>query len=179
MEPWIETATGGKFWFDGRDNNINIGDISQALSKMCRFTGHCRFFYSVAEHSVNVSFLVPPEQALAALLHDASEAYLADIASPVKQLLPDYKVLEQKVTGQIDTYFGVDSSTPEIKQADWAQLKTEAKFLLPTQGADWYFPKDLPEGCFPIGYLPAQAEMLFISRFKELINVRKEDRKAA
>jgi uncharacterized protein len=179
MEPWIETATGQKFWFDGRDNQIFIDDISLALSKLCRFTGHCKFFYSVAEHSVNVSFLVPREQALAALLHDASEAYLADIASPVKQLLPDYKALESKVTSQIDKFFGVDTSTPEIKKADWAQLKAESRVLLASRGIDWYFPPDTAVGLWPTGLLPEEADRLFISRFKELLNDRKEEAQAA
>lgn len=177
MEPWIETRGGRSFWYD-RENpeNIDIFDIASALSKVCRFSGHCRKFYSVAEHSYLVSFLVPHHLALEALLHDASEAYLADIPSPVKQLLPDYKRIEVFVMQQVADKFNLKQgfeSLPEIKQADWAQLKAEAVDLLSSQGSSWYFPEGLPDGKRPSCFTPQISEIVFLERFNSLYNERK------
>ena len=69
-----------------------INTIAHALSNLCRYTGHVNRFYSVAEHSVFVSLAVPKKFALEALFHDASEAFLGDVSSPLKKLLPEYKV---------------------------------------------------------------------------------------
>jgi len=172
MEPWIECLSGNKFWFTTEDTDgICIEDIAGALSKMCRFTGHCRRFYSVAEHSVWVSDLLPKELQLAGLLHDASEAYLADIASPVKQLLPDYKIIEERVMRKIAKKFNLPEGfdkLPEIKSADWAQLKTEAEYLLPSGGKDWYFPKGTGKGHPPLGQSPNDAAWMFTNAFKRL-----------
>ncbi|MEM4379972.1 MAG: hypothetical protein QXL01_04720, partial [Thermoplasmatales archaeon] len=86
MEPWIETYSGKKFDYLAQ-SELDIEDIAHALSNLCRFNGHTRVFYSVAEHSVNVSSMVPPELKIAALLHDAAEAYIGDVPSPLKQLI--------------------------------------------------------------------------------------------
>lgn len=82
---WIQTFTGKKvFPLAMTAEMVCVDDIAHALSMKCRFTGHCREFYSIAEHSVRVSLLVRPELRLAALLHDAAEAYLPDLARPIK-----------------------------------------------------------------------------------------------
>src|SRR5271165_7548492 len=83
---WIQTYTGRVMYpLDPRPEEINIIDIAHALSNLCRFTGHVRTFYSVAEHSVRVSQHCDPKDALWGLLHDASEAYLADMSRPMKR----------------------------------------------------------------------------------------------
>jgi len=65
---------------------ICIEDIAHALSMQCRFGGHLPYFYSVAQHSINCSFLVDtPCLKLEVLMHDASEAYLLGIPSPIKK----------------------------------------------------------------------------------------------
>lgn len=85
---WIQTFTGKKvFPLDIRAQQICIQDIAHALSLKCRFGGHCRTFYSVAEHSIRVSRIVPKHLKLIALLHDAAEAYLPDVCAPIKSLL--------------------------------------------------------------------------------------------
>lgn len=85
---WIETYTGGTIHFsDGfvRTEDISIEDIAQSLSMMCRFNGHIKEFYSVAEHSLLVSSEAPEKIKLEALLHDAAEAYVADLVRPIKR----------------------------------------------------------------------------------------------
>src|SRR5579885_2784587 len=84
---WIQTYCGVAFYpLDPRPEEILIEDIAHALSMLCRFTGHVKRFYSVAQHCVYVSHRCDPKDALWGLLHDAAEAYLNDISRPVKSL---------------------------------------------------------------------------------------------
>jgi len=75
---------------------IDIHDIAHSLSFQCRFTGHMKTFYSVAEHSMLVADLCPKESKLHGLLHDATEAYLGDVSHNLKKLLPFYKTIEKR-----------------------------------------------------------------------------------
>jgi hypothetical protein len=110
---------------------LTLPDIAHALSHICRFTGHTRTFYSVAEHSVRVARLVPPEDRLAALLHDATEAYLCDIATPVKAMLPGYAEAEDRLARVVAHKWGVAYPWPEsVKAADRVLLHSEAKVLM-------------------------------------------------
>lgn len=94
----ISLLSGGVFDFvDLQSSTYTIEDIAHNLSSICRFTGACHKHYSVAQHSVLVSHAVPPESALDGLMHDASEAFMNDLNSPLKALLPQYKELEKKV----------------------------------------------------------------------------------
>lgn len=114
------------------DRAAQGGRLAHALSHLCRFNGHTRTFYSVAQHSVLVSRLVPPEHALAALLHDGSEAFLGDVASPLKALLPDYRALEATMQARVLEAFGLPASLPEcVHVADRMALCIEARSLLP------------------------------------------------
>jgi uncharacterized protein len=91
-----------------------------------RFSGQCPYFYSVAEHCVYVANALPPCLKLEGLLHDASEAYLADLPKPVKMGLPDYNLLETQVETIIAEKFCLACPTPsEVKSADLAMLKRE------------------------------------------------------
>ncbi|QIG65782.1 HD superfamily hydrolase [Ochrobactrum phage vB_OspM_OC] len=167
---WMQTATGGKYWpIDPRPEEVSIEDIAHALSLMCRFNGHCNEFYSVAEHSYYVSLLVPPEYALEALLHDASEAYIADIVRPAKRFIDGYVDIEDRNMKAISERFGLNyPMSPEVKRADTILLATEAKQIMVKEPDDWKLAEEahltLKIQCLG----PKEAEELFLERFNEL-----------
>lgn len=173
LEPWIETFTGKKFFFlDPKPNQFDIRDIAHALAYTCRYTGHSKRFYSVAEHSVLVSYLAADP--LTGLLHDGSEAYITDIASPIKPYISNYKDLEDMIMGRMSAVFGFQYPLPpDIKDCDATQLKTEAKYLLHSKGIPWahLYPTRREHGVAPMCLSPEQAEKLFLDRYDEVKNV--------
>lgn len=180
VEPWIETVSGKKFHFlNPTDDEIDIEDIAYALANQCRFNGHCDRFYSVAEHSVFVSALLPKELQLEGLLHDSAEAYLSDIPTPIKQFLPQFKEMEAVVMAAIIRKFGLKgdiASNHQIKQADLQQLKTEAETMLPSKGAEWSITQHITEaGHRPVGYPPNMAYVFFMKAFKHLTNTSEDE----
>lgn len=164
-----------------RPQDINIVDVAHSLSMQCRFGGHCTEFYSVAQHSVNVSLNVPKEAALWGLLHDASEAYLKDIPRPLKHssIFEGYRRLEEEVNKTVAKRFGLSFPMPSsIKDADNVELLTEGQSLHPAYGEWWkngtlqhLSPRD--ERIF--GWAPARAEEEFLNRFYELGGVEYND----
>lgn len=108
---WVPTYTGRKFMLGesgrGDPDQICLTDISHSLSNICRYLGHLKRFYSVAEHSFRLSYLVPKRAEVVALMHDAHEAYVGDYPWPVKQLLPDYQALETVVAHRVLSGFGL------------------------------------------------------------------------
>lgn len=124
---WMQTYTGLIFHpLNPKPGTIVITDIAAALSKMCRFGGHCSRFYSVAEHCVQVALHASDEHRLTALLHDASEAYLVDIPRPIKPQLANYYELEANLMSAISERFGTQWPLPaEIKAIDTAILSDE------------------------------------------------------
>ena len=118
----------GKFldYLNPDPEQIDIEDIAIALSREARFCGHTKKFYSVAQHSVFVSKLLPPIFSLEGLLHDASEAYCKDLPTPLKNLLPDYQAIEERVDGVIRKKFGLPPKMSiEVKAGDHAALMHE------------------------------------------------------
>lgn len=172
--PYIETVSGRKFHFlDPQPDEIDIEDIAHALAMQCRYTGHTQKFYSVAEHCVLVSELANPEHRLCALLHDASEAYLTDVASPVKRFLSNYRDMERVIMEAIAKKFGFEWPEPrDVRAADKLALLVEARQLLPSGGREWDELKDyrlcetdIKLDCFP----PALAKRAFLDVFHEVV----------
>lgn len=114
-----------------RPESIIWQDVAQSLGMLARFNGHTRCFYSVAEHSVRVSWRVPPEDALWGLIHDAAEAYIGDVVSPVKRLCPELYVVERRLLNVICDKLGLPRDMPaSVLEADERMLATEARDLL-------------------------------------------------
>lgn len=135
---YIETVSGKQIAIPHTDpTQIDIFDIAHALSYAPRFAGHTKVFYSVAEHSINVARLVEKEHKLQALLHDATEAYLCDIPTPFKAMMPEYKNMEGWLWKAISERFGVPYELhPSVKEADAIMLMTERDAMKPLHG-DW------------------------------------------
>lgn len=177
MKPYIELVSGQNFYFlEPHPDDFVIEDIAHALSNTCRFTGHSSRFYSVAEHSVHVSNLLSGTGfELAGLLHDAAEAYLPDVASPIKQFLPDYNRLENSLMEVIAYKYDFEYPLhPAVKHCDRVMLSTEAHYLLTSQGNNWDmwgWPDKRPlvhAGIKPSCVVPQVAKTLFLERFYEL-----------
>lgn len=108
-----------------------INEIASTLSKICLFGGRCSDFYSVAQHSYIVSYVVPPEHAMAGLLHDSAKAFMGYIPQPLKQLLPDYTGLYNIVQQDVLRHLGITELPSCIEHADRIVLATEKRDLKP------------------------------------------------
>lgn len=185
----LQTRSGKRVYpLDPRQDEIDGNDIAHALSHICRFAGHVRIFHSVAFHSVLVSELVAtfhPGLALAAMYHDAAEAYIADIPRPVKRGLRTIRsqhafgtcteTMEQTEERLLRCIFAAlsipwpdEAGWKLIYHADDAVLRAEAEQLMPA--AEWT--KQLPEppSFLCIGYLaPEDARRRFTARASQLI----------
>lgn len=169
--PTIMLASGRYFDLESPESSeFDIGDIAHALAHICRYTGHCRTFYSVAQHSVLVSHVVPKEHAFAGLMHDAAEAFIGDVAKPLKVLLPDYKVIEDRIEAALFARFGLPAKLPQcVKDADRVLLRTEQRDLMGADGHEWTFTagiEPLAERIYP--ELPRMAKTLFLTRYAEI-----------
>ncbi len=142
----IETYSGISFQpLDPSPNLLDIEDIAHALSQQCRFSGHTRVHYSVAEHSVRVSELLKSwgfskQVQLWGLLHDASEAYLADIPAPLKAApeFMGYRIAETELMIAVCDRFGLPHDEPDaVRIADATLLATEARDLMPFNPQHW------------------------------------------
>lgn len=168
---WAQTVSGRQFWpLDPRPEELDLSDIAHALSMLCRFNGHCREFYSVAEHSVRVSLECPPEHARWGLLHDAAEAYIGDMIRPLKRSMPHYRAAETRIVRAIADRWNLDLPIPEaVHRADLRLLYTERRDLMvlehPWEGDGTVEP--LPERIAPCP-MPAAARAMFLARAQEL-----------
>jgi len=168
-EPWIQTYSGKKFFPSApKTEDVDILDIAHALSMLCRYGGHCKQFYSVAEHSVHASYAVASEHALWALLHDASEAYLVDVPRPIKPLLTGYKELEAGIMRAVCGRFGLPNDQPEdVARVDKALLYDERVANMAIAPEAWSTDAP-PVGAKLLFLSPPDAEAAFLARFNEL-----------
>lgn len=136
-DPFIQTAGGLHFRLAAPD--FDLADISTGLGFSCRYNGQISRFYSIAEHSVLVADLMAAftgGDPMEGLLHDATEAYLTDVPSPFKQLLPDWQKLDKALDAKLREHFNLPAEkTAECKRADWLALFIEAYHLTADKGA--------------------------------------------
>jgi hypothetical protein len=166
----IRTISGILFWpFEPRLEDIYIEDIAHALSQVCRFTGHTKQFYSVAQHSVLVSRLCEPEDALHGLLHDASEAYLGDVSRPIKHRpeFAAYRASEAQLQALIYQRFGLEVVEPaSVKVADTKALHVELRDLM--VNADPMHAAAVTDLPAIVGHRATLARDIFLQRFQTL-----------
>lgn len=171
---WIQLYSGGIIHLlKPQPEEIHIVDIAHALSQMCRFTGHTRTFYSVAEHLYFASFLAEPQDALWGLMHDASESYCADLNRPLKHYTaigPVYREVEERIQNAICDRYGLPREMPKsVHEADIRMLYTEKEQLLPRMAwvTKWSV-DERPANIVLPTWKPRKAEKMFLKRFKEL-----------
>jgi len=169
---WIQTYSGKKFdVVKPHVDAICIIDIAHALSNICRFTGHCKEFYSVAQHSLIVSSVFPTgsNEAMWGLMHDSPEAYIQDVARPVKQYLQTYVQMENRIVKVIAEKFELQLPIPQVVlDMDDQVLMAEAEQLMRGDITEWYTvatPADVE--IKPITSVEAEKQFLF--RFYEII----------
>ncbi len=179
---WIQVYSGLRFWPTNPDiNGILLPDIAHALGFQCRYGGHTRKFYSVAQHCVLVSHLVKEsavELKLAGLMHDATEAYLIDLPRPVKVQMPEYKAIENKLAELIAKKFGLTMADFEaVKKYDEEALSIEAESLMAPLHPDWYISgmQTMTPSTVKLTeyWAPEKAERMFLERFNELWTLRR------
>lgn len=150
-DAWIQTVSGRRFWpLEPKPEDVCIDDIAHALAMKCRFTGHCTAFYSIAQHSVLVAEQVAevsPELALWGLLHDAAEAYLPDVARPIKDAIlarygsdiETFESLEENILLCVAERFALRWPVPNlVKVYDTILLATERRDVMPKTADKWH-----------------------------------------
>ncbi|EPX76791.1 hypothetical protein [Salipiger mucosus] len=169
-ETTIQLRSGAYFDFANPSAvELCIEDIAQGLASTCRFGGHCWPFYSVAEHSALVSYIVPPYLAMIGLMHDAAEAVLGDIPKPLKRLLPDYCRIEKEVEAALARQYGLPGFKPPlVKKADIAILRTEQMQLF-VPDDKWIETKGAEAANVNIeAWTPDEGRERFLERYYEL-----------
>lgn len=171
--PTILLQSGKYFSFlEPEKCEFSILDIAHGLSNLCRFAGQTKNFYSVAEHSVHCSYLVPEAHAMEGLMHDAAEAFIGDVSRPLKQLLPEYKAIEKRVERAIADRFGLRYYWPaSVQHADTRMLRAEQHQLM-SNDDDWECLNGVDLTalgqrellCLP----PTMAKCQFLARYTEL-----------
>jgi hypothetical protein len=181
--PWQQTWSGGRFYpLDPRPEDVRSDDVAHALAHVCRFAGHCERFYSVAQHSVMVAARaeeIMPGTFLEGLLHDAHEAYLADLTTPLKQAIGEpWRALERPIVAAVRAAFGLPAERAlgvgvAVKRADLEMLAVEARDLMRSPPVDWSLPYDAPDGWRIDRALgPGDARYLFAAALSRQLNLK-------
>jgi|ERR1700719_298744 hypothetical protein len=172
---FIGTFTGKKFFLlKPRLKDIDIKDIAHGLALQCRWTGQCKFHYSVAQHSYYCSFLGPDNEALDRLMHDSSESFLGDMNRPLKHFTaagPAYRRIESVMHHLICRKYGLSLiEPPSVKIADNLMLYAERDQIMKlnfqtTNDGTW---DETPASIKIKKWSPEKAERKFLKRFREL-----------
>ena len=180
---YIITYTGKVFDFlNPKPEMVCIEDIAHALANICRYTGHVKQFYSVAQHSVLMANADLPGDPLVRLLHDSVEAYIGDLASPWKNLLyvesirspviaVPVRKFEREIQAVIGMALGVDlTHSAEVKESDIRMFWTEVRDLMPKMPEDfeWGPPRMEPLEAKIIPWNPITAEGMFLSTYNKI-----------
>ncbi|WP_315730161.1 MULTISPECIES: hypothetical protein [unclassified Bradyrhizobium] len=163
-------------WFDfaaPQSSAFTAEDIAHGLAHICRYSGQCNRFYSVAEHSLLVSDIAKGFE-YEALLHDAAEAFIGDITRPLKQMLPDFRRIEAEVQKAVLERFGIDGlMPPEIKEADLRVLASEQRQIMPPGTDEWLAGKNIDPAPVCVRHLsPERAKAEWLDRFETLRRLR-------
>lgn len=185
---WLQTITGRAFYpLSPRAEDISATDIAHSLSMQCRYNGHVKKFFSVAEHCVLMSdwILEQPRRewtagnmrradfALWALLHDAAEAYIGDMVRPLKLHMPDYRAVDDAVTAVIAERFHLAGTAlpPAVKMVDTRILLDERAALLTASPGEWAIGETQPLGVIIRGWSPEEAKIEYLTRLARLTGV--------
>lgn len=141
-QAWIQTYSGKRVnLLSFMECDVSLQDIAHSLANLCRFNGHTIEYYSVAQHSVLVSYLVREQHAIGGLMHDAAEAYIGDIIRPIKRISYPLEKIEDhiktKIIGALGR-FDIDIVSDEITAADNNALKAEANLLITKPPNSWF-----------------------------------------
>lgn len=169
---WIETYTGRAFWpLEPKVEALSVIDIAHALSNQCRYSGHVRFFYSVAQHCCLLADHVANNggsalDALQILMHDSPEAYLVDVPRPVKQFMPQYRVWDHGINECIREWMGWKGIPIPSFQDDLDSriIVDERAALMPNSGNDWGHRLE-PVGVTIQPWLPVSAKRQFLMQY--------------
>ena len=146
-----------------KPDGICIEDIAHSLSLQCRYNGHCKRFYGVADHSIRMVWALPDKFAPWALLHDSAEAYVSDMVRPLKRLLPGFRKIEDRILRVIAEKFELEWPMPEeIHTIDTRLLMSERRDLMGPKSMRWKIEVEpLPGLIVPMS--PEEAERIFLA----------------
>ena len=173
-EPYLVTNSGNLIYINQLERNTyNIEDIAHSLANQCRWNGHTNKFYSVAQHSVEVSHVVYESYQLQGLMHDCTESVIGDIPKPFKDSMPQLVAYEDTLHWHMFQQFGISYPIfPAVHIADMGMLLAEAKILFDdvpewTKEQEWQGYQEYPK----VGkdcWSPAHAKAEFLYRFNEI-----------
>ena len=173
---WVGTNSGKQIGLSAVDlDEIDIKDIARGLANSCRFTGQLGIWYSVAEHCIQVAEILPKHLRLVGLLHDAAEAYISDLSSPIKRYIGEpYRKVEHVIAKAIGQKYGVGDALIDlpkaVKDADRIMLMTERDHLQDKPRNDWgeeYEDSVRIPGFYRWYETPEEAYKAYLAKFKE------------
>lgn len=185
IRPWVQTTSGGKFHLHDPDPaEVNIRDIAEALSKICRFTGRTQQFYSVAQHSCHVTELLPLSAKPYGILHDAHEAFTGDLVMPMRGVLTaqaGYDIWAEickDIERAIHEAFGLPwpphpALAKMLEEADRVALATERRDLM-ADGPMWEVKLPAPDKKVLRSWAWAEAHHKFLTCFEDVCKTRPE-----